>query len=503
MTDQASMSKKKKRTNRTARIIVAVLAVLCVCGAAVLVYLAAGEMLERHTGESYYARLSAKPDEVHADDAQAVEERVEEQKNVIEIMMRQQWVRENFPETYEDEESAAPEDETAAASGGEAMPGEDAEPSGEVVAASSGGETVPGEDAEPSGEIATAVSGGETVPGDDAEVPGEVATAVSGGEAVAGEDAEVPGEIAAAVSGGETVPGEDAEPSGEVAAAVSGGETVPGDDAEASGEAVAAVSGGEAMPVEDEGAIAIPDMPEKLPEWARRKSDEGEDDLPVFDEEAYRLMLEELTIRPSSMDFAPIQQMCPDLVGWLRIDGTVIDYPIVKGPDDEYYLHHLADRKPNSNGAIMMEAENDPLWRDMITTLHGHHMRSGAMFGDLADYSKEGYYEEHPVAWVYTPLGDFQAQIFAACVVDPYQYGYPIYLPEEKFDALIDQFRKDTPFTAPVDVAYGDRLLVLSTCEYTFHNARYVVMAKLVPWPEEEAGEAGEAEQSGAEDQAP
>ena len=90
---------------------------------------------------------------------------------------------------------------------------------------------------------------------------------------------------------------------------------------------------------------------------------------------------EAVRIRPSSMDFSAIRSRCPDAVGWIRIEGTAIDYPIVQGTDNDYYLHHLADRMANASGAIMMEAMNDPLWRDMATTLHGHHMRGGAMFG--------------------------------------------------------------------------------------------------------------------------
>ena len=339
------MSKRKKHKNNPARKFIAVLAALCVCGAAILVYLACGELGERRTGESYYASLVA-----GRDNARPADERVEAQKDVIEAVMRQQQAREASPEAYEVSE--------------------------------------------------------------------------------------------------------------ELSAHFAEGEPVTSDAAEAS-------QGNESANAE---TIAGPDVRE-------------------FSQEDFWRLLDELTIRPSSMDFAPVVETCPDLVGWLRIDDTVIDYPIVQGANNEYYLHHLADKTPNSNGAIMMAAGNDALWRDMITTLHGHHMRSGAMFGDLSEYSKEGYYEMHPVAKVYTPLGDYEARIFAACVVNPAEFHYPMNLPEEEFNAMVEQFRKSSPFVSDVDVSYGDRLLLLSTCEYTFPNARYVVMAKLVPWSgEEESG---------------
>ena len=491
------MSRRKNRQNSTARIFVAVLAALCVCGAAVLAWFGFGELRERQAGESYYASLSVKNDEDRQDD-----ERIEAQQAVIAAVLRQRRVRETSPEEYADSQTGeassqdAPEGTSAEADAAREG-GADAEvtPSDGVQTAAEGASVAGGnqnpEAAQDAPELAVMDAGAAPVGNADAEgTPGDGGqTAVEGASVAGGNQNPEAAQDASEL----TTTDVDAAPEGDADADAT---QVGNADAEAT---LSDNANPEATPSDGgqtaaEGASVTTDN--QAPEAARVAPEgtgaeagttpEGGMDGEPLEEEDFMSVLKELEIRPSSMDFAPVQETCPDVVGWLRIDDTIIDYPVVQGPDNEYYLHHLADKKPNSNGAIMMDIKNDPLWRDMITTLHGHHMRSGAMFGDLSDYGKEEYYLEHPVAWVFTPLGDFQAQIFAACVVDPVQFGYPAGVSEEDFDAMIEQLRQNTSFEAPVEVAYGDRLLVLSTCEYTFPNARFILVAKMVPWPEEE-----------------
>lgn len=185
--------------------------------------------------------------------------------------------------------------------------------------------------------------------------------------------------------------------------------------------------------------------------------------------------------RPSSaMDFAALRESCTDAVGWIRVEGGGIDHPIVQGEDNDFYLSHLPDGRANALGSIMMDQANDPAFGDMLTILHGHHMRSGAMFGSLTDYRQEAYYRSHPVIRLFTPLGDCDAEIFAACTVNGYSFGYPTSFEDEAaFNQFVRKAVSATPYETGVDVQFGDQILLLSTCSYEYSGARYIVMARL------------------------
>lgn len=185
--------------------------------------------------------------------------------------------------------------------------------------------------------------------------------------------------------------------------------------------------------------------------------------------------------RPSSqLDFDTLRQTCPDIVGWITIDDSVIDYPIVQGEDDDFYLHHLADQTENPSGAIMMEWVNDSRFGDTVTILHGHNMADDTMFGDLDQYRFRDYYLSHPTITLYTPDGDYEVEIFAAFVVDGEVFGYPIdFATREDFDVFIRKAVSSSRYETGVEVNYGDRILLLSTCAYTFWGARYIVLGKI------------------------
>lgn len=186
-------------------------------------------------------------------------------------------------------------------------------------------------------------------------------------------------------------------------------------------------------------------------------------------------------VNRSEIDFPTLWQTCSDVVGWIRLDDSVIDYPVVLGEDNDFYLHHLPDGTANSAGSIMMDQANSGDFSEAVTILHGHHMRSGSMFGRLADYSRKDYYETHPTMRLYTPAGDYDVAIFAAYTVDGYAFGYPTsFESEAAFAQFVRRAISATPYETGVDVQYGDRILLLSTCAYSYTGARFVVMGKII-----------------------
>ena len=188
----------------------------------------------------------------------------------------------------------------------------------------------------------------------------------------------------------------------------------------------------------------------------------------------------------SEIDFETIWQTCPDVVGWITIEGTLIDYPIVQGEDNDFYLSHLPNKTRNEAGSIMMDKANAADFSDDVSILHGHHMRSGSMFGNLELFEKEAYYKEHPMMRLYTPQGDYDVAIFAAYSVDGSTFGYPTnFITEDEFKAFYQRANTRTPYRTGVEVVYGDRMLMLSTCAYAYEYERFLVVGKILE-PENE-----------------
>ena len=120
----------------------------------------------------------------------------------------------------------------------------------------------------------------------------------------------------------------------------------------------------------------------------------------------------------SPVDFAALQAINTDIYAWLEIPGTLISYPLVQDPEnDAFYMNHDSDRNWSANGALFSEATyNTPdIVADPVTIVYGHHMLSGAMFGNLEQYySDSAFLEEHPTFTVYTPDGEYTYGVFAA-----------------------------------------------------------------------------------------
>ncbi len=180
------------------------------------------------------------------------------------------------------------------------------------------------------------------------------------------------------------------------------------------------------------------------------------------------------------VDFAALQALNEQIVAWIRTSDGTLNYPVVRGTDNEYYLNHLVDGRVNRNGSIFMDFRNEPDLSDQNTFLYGHNMLDGTMFASLSRYSTAGYYEEHPELQLLTPEGNYVLQVFAGCVVpgnsDLYQISFR---DEAEFGTYLERVRALSEFSTEVEVAPEDRIVTLSTCAYNYEDARYVLFCKL------------------------
>lgn len=183
-----------------------------------------------------------------------------------------------------------------------------------------------------------------------------------------------------------------------------------------------------------------------------------------------------------TVDFDALQAINPDIVGWIYCPDTVINYPVVQGSDNAYYLSHLLDGTANRSGTIFADAGNSGRLIDQNTILYGHHMKNGAMFASLEGYREQTYYDQHPVLYLLTPEGDYQLQVFSACVTSASDEVYTLRFGDtQDYRLWLNRQAARSDIESSISVTETDRIITLSTCAYDFDDARYVVLTKLVP----------------------
>ncbi|MCL2107352.1 MAG: class B sortase [Oscillospiraceae bacterium] len=183
----------------------------------------------------------------------------------------------------------------------------------------------------------------------------------------------------------------------------------------------------------------------------------------------------------SLMDFEALHTQGPDIIAWLTVEGTVIDYPVLQGGDNAYYLRRDIKKQPNKNGALFLDYRVRADFSDFNNVIYGHHMRSGKMFQNLVKYKDRAFFDRHKTGYLYTPGRSWRLEIFAAAVTDQNSafYRYAFLSPAEK-DAHLHMLKSTALFYRDIGVTAEDVLLTLSTCSYEFEDARTVVLARLV-----------------------
>lgn len=181
-----------------------------------------------------------------------------------------------------------------------------------------------------------------------------------------------------------------------------------------------------------------------------------------------------------TVDFASLKEINPDIVGWIYIEGTEINYPVVQGEDNQYYLKHLFSGEWNSAGCIFLDSRNAADFSDRHSIIYGHHMKNGTMFSGLTEYKKQEYYNGHPIALLLTPEQNFEIEIFAGYVASVQDEAWKVAFPSDPdFTEWLEEARERSCFTSEITPAATDRILTLSTCSYEFNNARFVLLGRI------------------------
>jgi len=176
------------------------------------------------------------------------------------------------------------------------------------------------------------------------------------------------------------------------------------------------------------------------------------------------------------------------LIGWVKIDDTNIDYPVMQTSDNEYYLDHNLNQEYDKNGSIFMDKDCDVLKPSTNYILYGHHMKSGKMFGGLHLYSNKSYYEKHKYIefdtiyekGVFEIMYVFRSKVYSEEEIVFKYYQFIDAVSEQEFDSNMREMAALSMYDTGVTARYGDQLLTLSTCDYQEKDGRFVVVAKKV-----------------------
>lgn len=189
------------------------------------------------------------------------------------------------------------------------------------------------------------------------------------------------------------------------------------------------------------------------------------------------------TVFTGIIDFDKLRETNPDIVAWLYLKDTKINYPVVQGNTNDQYLHHLFDGTYGQAGTLFVDYQVRDPFNQFDTMIYGHNMKDGSMFSVFKEYKDSEYAKEHGRLELITPETKYHLDVvaFIHCREDN-----DIYIMNQSSYAYDSLIRNNAKYTTGVEWTTDDKLVIMSTCAYEYEGARYVLVGKLVPWTEEE-----------------
>lgn len=179
---------------------------------------------------------------------------------------------------------------------------------------------------------------------------------------------------------------------------------------------------------------------------------------------------------------AELQALNPDVCGWLTIDGTHIDYPLVQGATNMDYINRDVYGEFSLSGAVFLDSRSKADFSDGYSIVYAHHMENGAMFGDVSKFVQADYFAAHPSGSLILPDAAYEIELFACLETDAYDAEiYAVERCTADTAALLDAVQARAVQQRALDVGSQDRLIALSTCAGAETNGRVVLLGRLSP----------------------
>ena len=192
----------------------------------------------------------------------------------------------------------------------------------------------------------------------------------------------------------------------------------------------------------------------------------------------------------STKSFEELQKINPDVIGWIRVNDTNINYPLVQTDNDDTYMNTDAEGNYSLSGAIFLHCANKPDFSDFDNIIYGHHMEKHMMFGDIGEFTKEQYFNEHPYGNLFFDGKDHGIEFYALLQVDAYNetiFNVCQETPEAKQEYL-QEILDNALYKRNLNVTEEDHLVLLITCTSEMTNGRNILVGRLTEqvYPEKE-----------------
>ena len=181
-----------------------------------------------------------------------------------------------------------------------------------------------------------------------------------------------------------------------------------------------------------------------------------------------------------------LKEQYPNLVAWIKIDGTHIDYPVMQWTDNEHYLTYSYNGNKSKLGSIYLHKDADVNKPSSNFIIYGHNITTGVMFNELLDYKKQSFYNDHKIIKFTTENKDAESEIISVFTTRIYRdnesafkyYRFINASNEAEYNDYISNVKRLSLYNTGVDAKYGDQLITLTTCEYSQKNGRIVIVAR-------------------------
>jgi len=179
--------------------------------------------------------------------------------------------------------------------------------------------------------------------------------------------------------------------------------------------------------------------------------------------------------------FEELLEINPEIIGWIKVPNTNIDYPIVKTDNNQFYLDHDFRKEPEIRGAIFMDYRNQGDGSDRHTIIYGHQSRLDIMFTQLNKFKNRDFFENNEKIYLTTLHEKQEWQVFAAYETSTnFNYIITDFSSDASFVSTVEQFQKRSKFNRDVQIMKDDQILTLSTCVHGVDGMRFVVQAKRI-----------------------
>ncbi len=189
----------------------------------------------------------------------------------------------------------------------------------------------------------------------------------------------------------------------------------------------------------------------------------------------------EIVEPPITVDWEELKAINPDIIGWIYVEGQpTINYPVLRGDDNDEYLHRTLRRENRYAGAIFIDCQNSGRWDDPNTIVYGHNMRNGSMFGMLKFMNSQEAYDKNPYFWILTPERNDRYQIYSIFLTPTGSEVYTLFdQTGPEFLEWEKRMKSSSDIKSDVTLQETDHTVVLSTCT-SDSSKRCVVLGKRI-----------------------